>query len=66
MANLSDFLQNDQLWQKTKAGQMKTEKKLSRKEYLRAVGADSYTEEAYLRYVRSWQVAQIKQDELPF
>ena len=67
MTNIVDYFKNDPLWQKMKAGTIKSEKKLSKVKYLRAVGWESYSKEAYERYVRNWEDEQKEElDELPF
>lgn len=63
--NWKDFFENDPEWQKLKVEQsIKTEKKLSKVEFLRLVTASAFSEEAYRRYIKSFN--EEKLDTLPF
>ena len=58
--NWKDFFENDPDWQKLKSEQsIKTEKLLTKIAFLRWIGADAFSEEAYRKYVKSFNERQV-------
>ncbi len=59
--NWKDFFESDPDWQKLKSEQsIKTEKKLSKIEFLRLVTASAFSEQAYRKYIKSFNEQRIE------
>ena len=59
--NWQDFFANDPDWLLLKKERtLKTEKKLSKIQYLRLVGADAFTEKAYINYIKHFNETELR------
>ena len=61
---IAEFFRTDPLWNKLKSfNKLDNGKKMTRVEYLKSVGAGSYSDTGYRNYCRQWEVEENKKKE---